>query len=184
MTIMEKASVIAGVLSKKKRPYSPDRFAIMDLISTVLWTAYRQHWSKDSSEVVFALSYMEDRFLDGSLRAESYSLVSDAIRDADQWHTPLQEICAIRGETNGIIIVSDEDARSTGRAAETGGLTMATKEELFEAVRLLKSHCNTRSFDCQGCDMWHWCFENHYYEQITLPGLWHDPEKEMGEDGN
>lgn len=111
MTIMEKASAIAGVLSKKKRPYTPDRFAIMDLISTVLWTAYRQHWSKDSSDVVFALSYMENRFLDGSLRAESYSLVSDAIRDADQWHTPLQEICAIRGETNEIIVVSDEDAR-------------------------------------------------------------------------
>ena len=109
MTIMEKSFLITEELIKKKRPNTPDRFAIMELISTVLWTAYRQHWRKNSSEVVYMLSYMEKRFLDGSLRAEAYSMVSDAIRDADQWHTPLKEICAIRGETSNIIIVNDED---------------------------------------------------------------------------
>ena len=110
MTIMEKSFLITEELCKKKRPNTPDRFAIMELISTVLWTAYRQHWRKDSSEVVYMLSYMEKRFLDGTLRAAAYSMVSDAIRDADQWHTPLKEICAsIRGETSNIIIVNDED---------------------------------------------------------------------------
>ena len=57
---------------------------------------------------------------------------------------------------------------------------MATKEELFAAVRLVKSHCKMLSFNCRKCDLSNWCFENHYFERTNTPVLWPDPEEGGG----
>lgn len=65
---------------------------------------------------------------------------------------------------------------------------MATREDLFEAVRLIKEHCkeqdeissNSCVRDDYKCPLWSLCF-------ITLgvpPSNWPDPEEGGGEDGN
>lgn len=57
---------------------------------------------------------------------------------------------------------------------------MATKEELFAAVRLIKEHCDSMAeescCDCplnSVCDL---CF-------VGIPDKWPDPEEGGGEDG-
>lgn len=64
---------------------------------------------------------------------------------------------------------------------------MATKEELFNAVRLIKEHCKEQDkidpISCvrkdYKCPLWNWCFEN----SVKTPNRWPDPEEGGGEDG-
>jgi len=64
---------------------------------------------------------------------------------------------------------------------------MATKEELFAAVRLIKEHCieqdeidpNACVRDDYKCPLWIWCFKNGK----KTPNQWPDPEEGGGEDG-
>ena len=57
---------------------------------------------------------------------------------------------------------------------------MATKEELFTAVRLIKEHCkeqdrinqNTCIRDDYKCPLWIWCYKNGE----KTPNRWPDPE--------
>lgn len=57
---------------------------------------------------------------------------------------------------------------------------MATKEELFEAVRLIKEHCDSMAeiscFQCHLKSVCNRCF-------IGIPDEWPDPEEGGGEDG-
>lgn len=59
---------------------------------------------------------------------------------------------------------------------------MATKKELFAAVRLIKQHC--KEHDSEYCR--HECpfSDDCGYYFIGVPGDWEDPEEVGGEDGN
>ncbi|MEE3458745.1 MAG: hypothetical protein VZQ75_02700 [Candidatus Faecousia sp.] len=54
---------------------------------------------------------------------------------------------------------------------------MATKEELFAAVRLVHEHCKSVEFGCFGCPLNAWCEEE--YEKLggPSPERWPDPEE-------
>lgn len=58
---------------------------------------------------------------------------------------------------------------------------MATKEELFAAVRLIMQHC--KEHDSEYCR--HECpfADNCGYYFVGVPGDWPDPEEGGGEDG-
>ena len=58
---------------------------------------------------------------------------------------------------------------------------MATKEELFKAVRLIKEHCVSMAEEaCCDCHLQSVC--NRCF--IGIPDEWPDPEEGGGEDGN
>ena len=69
---------------------------------------------------------------------------------------------------------------------------MATKEELFAAVRTLKQHCinygNYGNISCgrfkdkPGCPLENFCYNGDMFEQLA-PSEWPDPEEGGGEDG-
>lgn len=59
---------------------------------------------------------------------------------------------------------------------------MATKEELFQAVRLIKEHCEkVRSCvsDVYKCPIWNWCRTNTKFD----PENWTVPKEGGGKDG-
>lgn len=55
---------------------------------------------------------------------------------------------------------------------------MATKEDLFAAVQLIKEHCNSLD-GCADCCIRLWCWSNI----SDQPFGWPDPEEGGGEDG-
>lgn len=60
---------------------------------------------------------------------------------------------------------------------------MATKEELFAAVRLIHKHCISLKFGCRGCPLNDWCDEEYDNRDGASPDQWPDPEEGGGEDG-
>lgn len=62
---------------------------------------------------------------------------------------------------------------------------MATKEELFAAILLLKEFCKNQPI-CgrdQSCQLWGWCCRNSEKTGWNSPDRWPDPEEGGGEDG-
>lgn len=67
---------------------------------------------------------------------------------------------------------------------------MATKEELFAAVRMLKQNCiNYGNLSCggfkhePGCPLENFCYNDYMFDQLA-PSEWPDPEEGGSEDGN
>lgn len=54
---------------------------------------------------------------------------------------------------------------------------MATKEELFKAVRLIHKHCVSLKFGCCGCPLNDWCDEEYGNRGGPSPDQWPDPEE-------
>ena len=62
---------------------------------------------------------------------------------------------------------------------------MATKEELFAAILLLREFCKNQPI-CgrdQSCPLWGWCCRNSEKTDWNSPDQWPDPEEGGGEDG-
>lgn len=59
---------------------------------------------------------------------------------------------------------------------------MATKEELFKAVRTIKQYCE-KSDGCGYCDGYAWCVAMRQGGGLNTPNRWPDPEEGGGEDG-
>lgn len=59
---------------------------------------------------------------------------------------------------------------------------MATKEELFAAVRTIKQFCE-KSDGCGYCDVYAWCVAMRQGGGMNTPNRWPDPEEGGGEDG-
>lgn len=53
---------------------------------------------------------------------------------------------------------------------------MATKEELFAAVRLIHKHCISLKFGCRGCPLNDWCDEEYDNRDGASPDQWPDPD--------
>lgn len=61
---------------------------------------------------------------------------------------------------------------------------MATKEELFAAVKTLKNHCDKSNGCLYGpCPLFWWCKECYQRCCSSPPAHWPDPEKEDNKDG-
>lgn len=61
---------------------------------------------------------------------------------------------------------------------------MATREELFAAVRLLRDYCRGRKIPCVDCVLWDFCKRGNDTNQgFSTPYFWPDPEEGGGEDG-
>lgn len=61
---------------------------------------------------------------------------------------------------------------------------MATKEELFSAVRLIKEHCENKAKKfCTGCALFDWCLDRINNKSLCTPQWWADPEEGGREDG-
>lgn len=59
---------------------------------------------------------------------------------------------------------------------------MATKEELFEAVRTIKKYCE-ESPGCGYCPAFSWCVAMRHGGGLNTPNRWPDPEEGGSEDG-
>lgn len=60
---------------------------------------------------------------------------------------------------------------------------MATKEELFAAVRLISNNCARHGGDCSDCPLLDWCDRNDDFGLSTIPEEWRDPEEGGGGEG-
>jgi len=59
---------------------------------------------------------------------------------------------------------------------------MATKEELFAAVRLISNHCALQGNDCSECPLFDWCERTAHFGLSTVPDEWPDPEEGGGKE--
>lgn len=53
---------------------------------------------------------------------------------------------------------------------------MATKEELFEAVRTIKEHCKNYLLCGENCPLYNYCDVDGAFRQCS-PRFWPDPEE-------
>ena len=61
---------------------------------------------------------------------------------------------------------------------------MATKEELFEAVRTITKECRVHDYTCSTCKLDHFCHPQDESGPFNYPPCyWPDPEEGGGEDG-